>query len=287
MEIVRLSDRKVVSITGLDAASLLQGLVTCDVDRVETSGIAYGALLTPQGKVLFDFILYKSPEGFLADLPFEAAEGFMKRMKLYKLRAKVDLLDRSDSVSVYQIFGDEKTGRPDPRHGKLGSRFVASMDDVQTLLDESSAFSVDKYHARRIALGIPEAPHDFAYGDVFPHDVALDSLGAVSFQKGCYVGQEVVSRMEHRGTARRRIVVVAAGADLAEQGVEISADDRSVGILGSRSGKNGIATVRLDRVRAAQTGNIEIRCGEVPVTLTLPDWATYSWPEPKQSPGEP
>lgn len=286
MGIIRLTDRAVVSITGADAETLLQGLVTCDMSQVEASGIAYGALLTPQGKLLFDFLIHKTGHGFAVDLPCAVTADFMKRMKLYKLRAKVDLEDRSDRLAVFQAFGDAEFGRPDPRHAELGRRMVCAPEDVESRSDTDAVESIEDYHRRRIGLGVPEAPHDFAYGDVFPHDMALDSLGGVSFGKGCYVGQEVVSRMEHRGTARRRVVRVTAEIELAGSGTDVLAGDRSAGTLGSHSATVGIAIVRLDRVRAAQTNGVALSCGGVPISVSLPDWASYTWPESSPSAAE-
>lgn len=288
MELIRLDDRKIVSITGDDAISLLQGLITCDMPEMDKSGIAYGALLTPQGKVLFDFILHAAEGGVYADLPEAVVNDFIKRMKLYKLRAKVDLLECSEDLAVFQAFGADAPGRPDPRHPDLGMRWLASPDALAA--KAQNILPVETYHSRRIALGIPEAPHDFSYGEVFPHDIALDSLGGVSFHKGCYVGQEVVSRMEHRGTARRRVVVMESVGDLPnptlESQLDILAGDRSVGTLGSHEGTRGIAIVRLDRVKAAQTNDTEMNCGGVSVSLSLPGWATYSWPDSKPNAAE-
>jgi len=279
MEIIRLGDRGVVSITGADAATLLQGLVTCDISNAEQSGIAYGALLTPQGKLLFDFMLHKTDRGFVADLPIDVVEDFIKRMKLYRLRAKVDLEDYSDRLAVFQIFDDDAMGRPDPRHAQLGRRIVAAPEEIEAHPAASRAVALDVYHSKRIALGVPEAPHDFTYGHVFPHDIALDSLGGVSFQKGCFVGQEVVSRMEHRGTARRRIVHVTSDEALPAPGTDIVAGDKQIGALGSHTDRIGIAIVRLDRARAARSDGEEVRCGGAPVSLSIPDWASYTWPE--------
>lgn len=286
MGIIRLTDRAVVSITGADAATLLQGLVTCDMSQLESSGIAYGALLTPQGKLLFDFLLHKTERGFAVDLPSAVVADFMKRMKLYKLRAKMDLEDSSDRLAVFQAFDDSDFGRPDPRHAGMGRRLISAPEDIETRPDVGDIAPIEDYHRRRIGLGLPEAPHDFSYGDVFPHDMALDSLGGVSFSKGCYVGQEVVSRMEHRGTARRRVVRVAAETDLAGAGTDILAGERPAGTLGSHSGTVGIAIVRLDRVHAAQTSGLELTCGGVPISVSLPDWATYTWPESSPSAAE-
>ena len=281
MDTILLSDRGTVSITGPDAATLLQDLVTCDVPAVSERGIGYGALLTPQGKILFDFILHRTDDGFVADLPVDNVPDFLKRLKLYRLRAKMDLTDVSDQVRVVQIFPEDNSepssGRADPRHPDLGFRALVAAGEEPASSGDGSA-DTDRYHQRRIRLCVPEAPFDFSYGEVFPHDAALDGLDAIAFEKGCYVGQEVVSRMRHRGTARKRILFLEADADLPESGSTITAGGKSVGTLGSVSGHAGIAIARLDRVHAAMEGGEMVLCGDLPVSASIPAWAPYSWP---------
>ncbi|MCC6982322.1 MAG: folate-binding protein YgfZ, partial [Bauldia sp.] len=134
------------------------------------------------------------------------------------------------------------------------------------------------YHHHRIALGVPEGGRDFTFGDSFPHDANLDQLGGVAFDKGCYVGQEIVSRMEHRGTARRRIVQVAAEASPPASGAEVLAGERPAGTLGSSSGTIGLALLRLDRVKEALDAGKAVTAGGVPLSVTLPAYARFTWP---------
>jgi folate-binding protein YgfZ len=155
----------------------------------------------------------------------------------------------------------------------LGRRWVAPAGSVET--DASTA----DWHRHRIALSIPEGGVDFVFGDAFPHDAAMDSLNGVAFDKGCFVGQEVVSRMRHRGTARRRIVALHAQGALPEAGAEIVAGERPLGRLGSSADGHGIGLVRLDRLRAALDEHLPVRAGSEEVSVALPSWATYSWPE--------
>lgn len=275
MKLIQLSDRGTAAITGADAASLLQGLVTCDIPAVQAAGIGYGALLTPQGKVLFDFMLHRSENGFIADLPRVAVEAFLKRLRLYKLRAAVDLADTTGTTAVVQMLDADSSSAPaDPRHPGLGRRCLAASGE------DGDDGAIEEYHQRRIGLAVPEAPWDIEYGEVFPHDVSLDDLGAISSTKGCYVGQEVVSRVRHRGTARRRVVVVSAATDLPATGAEIMAGDRAIGALGSRLSARGIASVRLDRAAAARAARTPVTCGGIEVDLELPAWASYGWPDP-------
>jgi folate-binding protein YgfZ len=281
MPLARLDDRAVVRIAGPDAATLLQNVVTNDIAAVDLHGSGYGALLTPQGKILWDFVLHRTADGYAADARKDQAEAFAKRLGLYKLRAKVEI-GLAPELGVFVAWSENPSPgsspqgggeQPlDPRFAALGSRWIAASGSVAT--DFLSA----KWHAHRIAHAIPEGGIDFVFGDAFPHDAAMDSLNGIAFEKGCYIGQEVVSRMRHRGTARRRIVALTASAPLPEPGADIVAGDRPLGRLGSSANGRAIGLVRLDRTRAALDNNLEIRAGDVPVAVSLPAWATYGWP---------
>jgi tRNA-modifying protein YgfZ len=271
MATAHLDDRAAVRISGPDAATLLQNVVTLDVEKVDRHGSGYGALLTPQGKILWDFILHKLAEGYAADLRADQAEPFAKRLSLYKLRAKVEIAVAPE-LSVYVQWPASADHPADPRLAALGSRWLAPSNTV-----EADA-SRDDWHRNRIALGIPEGGIDFVFGDAFPYDAAMDSLGGVAFEKGCYVGQEVVSRMRHRGTARRRIVALAGEGPWPEPSSDILAGEKPVGRLGSSAGGHAIGLVRLDRLGAALREGAEVRVGSALVSATLPAWATYGWP---------
>lgn len=273
-----LRSRAALRVEGPEAAHFLQGLITADMARIDDTGAGFGALLTPQGKILFDFLILKDGEGYLLDCPREAAAALVKRLGFYKLRAKVTITDLSDSHAVVAVWDEDPalTGvfAADPRLAALGSRGIVSADEA----DGSGLADEAEWQAHRIGLGVPEAGEDYAYGEVFPHDIDMDQLSGVAFDKGCYVGQEVVSRMEHRGTARRRVIRASAGAALPPAGTEIVAGGKTLGTLGSSSGAEGLALVRLDRAKAALDAGTAITAGDVAVTLTLPDWAGFGWP---------
>ncbi len=274
MPTAHLDDRAVVRIAGPDAKTLLQNVVTLDMESVDRHGSGYGALLTPQGKILFDFVLHKAPDGYAADLQAGEAEAFAKRLSLYKLRAKVEIA-LAPELAVYAAWDGADTqggGHADPRLATLGNRRLAQKGSVAT--DASAA----DWHRHRIALSIPQGGVDFVFGDAFPFDAGMDSLHGVAFDKGCYIGQEVVSRMRHRGTARRRIVAIESKGSLPEPGADIVAGERVVGRLGSSAGGQGIGLVRLDRLRAALDDRLPVRAGAEEVAVALPAWATYGWP---------
>ena len=279
MPVAQLHDRAVVRIAGPDAGNLLHNVLTLDMARVERHGSGYGALLTPQGKILGDFILHRQVEGYAADLRADQAEAFAKRLSLYRLRAKVEIAPAPE-LAVFVEWPVSPDHPADPRLPELGARWVAP---TNSLASESSAA---EWHRHRIALAVPEGGVDFVFGDTFPHDAAMDSLGGVDFEKGCYVGQEVVSRMRHRGTARRRIVALASQGLFPEPGAEIVAGGQPVGRLGSSADGSAIGLVRLDRVRAALDEGLPVLAGEAELTVALPSWATYSWPANAAAGGE-
>ena len=314
MLVAHLDDRAVIRIAGPDAATLLQNVVTLDIAGVDAKGSGYGALLTPQGKILWDFVLHRLADGYAADVRAGEAEAFAKRLTLYKLRAKVEIAvapelgvyaawDLGSSPTEWRrgtmrsmvegadssVLADTSSstafrGSPpsshatgeepplDPRLAALGRRWIAPVGSVAT--DAAAA----DWHRHRIAQVVPEGGVDFVFGDAFPFDAAMDSLHGVAFDKGCFVGQEVVSRMRHRGTARRRIVAIGAEAALPEAGTDIMAGGRALGRLGSSAGGHAIGLVRLDRLRAALDEGLPVRVGPVKVAVALPSWATYDWP---------
>ncbi len=268
-----LTRRGVVAVGGPEATTFLNDLVTSDVPVAEGTA-RYGALLTPQGKMLFDFIVFRDGDRYLFDLPADQAAAFAKRLTFYKLRAKVDVTSLPDLRVVAGWNGAVPTAgvsAPDPRLADLGWRAIVTGPVA------ANATEAD-YDAHRIALAIPEGGIDFPFGDTFPHDAAMDQLGGVDFKKGCYVGQEVVSRMQHRGTARRRFVVVDTPQTIPAPGSAITAAGRPLGVTATSSAGSGLALLRLDRTKDALDSGAEILAADVPVTVKLPPWARYEWP---------
>jgi folate-binding protein YgfZ len=282
--IAELPRRGVVAVSGPDAEGFLDGIVTNDLAGISPGGAGYGGLLTPQGKILFDFIVFRDGERFLFDLARSTTADFVKRLSFYKLRAKVELDDLSEALRVGASWGSRTQPSvdglvaPDPRLKSLGHRLVVAAGqplavDGFELVDERA------YDAHRIAAGVPEGGLDFAFGEAFPHDVDMDQLSGVAFDKGCYVGQEVVSRMEHRGTARRRIVQVLAASPIPPVGAEIVAGDKPVGVIATSADHAGLAMVRLDRVKEAIDAGIPLLSRGLPVEIALPDWGGFRFPD--------
>jgi tRNA-modifying protein YgfZ len=277
-----LPDRGVIKVAGEDARNFLNGLVTTDVDKLKPGLGRFGALLTPQGKIIVDFLITEAPAGhgggFLIDCPKPLADGLATKLKFYKLRAKVTVENLSDDLGVLAAWDGKPAAQPDlafadPRNEGLGYRILIPEDLKQKLSDLIGAELVDAtaYEAHRIALGVPRGGLDFTYSDAFPHETNMDRLSGVDFDKGCYVGQEVVSRMQHRGTARTRSVKVLLEDSSPEPGVSVMAGDKPVGTMGSSAKGKGIALVRIDRVADALDAGQPLTAGGLALTLAEPD----------------
>jgi folate-binding protein YgfZ len=260
-----LDDRSILRVSGAEARAFLQGLFTCDVERVAPGNPAFGALLTPQGKIIVDFVLTQQDDAFWLDVPAPLAADLLKRLRLYRLRAQIDLSDLSETLGVQALWGEEPPpagAQPDPRHPGLGARLIAERATLAENPGDRAA-----YEAQRIACGIPQGGDDFAYGEAFPHEANMDLIGGVDFKKGCYVGQEVVSRVHHRGTARRRILPAAFAAAAPAPGTPVLAGEAEVGALGSTAGAHALASIRLDRAEDARAAGTPLTAGGIALTL--------------------
>jgi hypothetical protein len=284
-KIALLADRGVVRVAGEDAEKLLQGVITSDMELLSARPAIHAALLSPQGKILFDFFVVKAPGGFLLETAADKATDLARRLTMYKLRAKADIQDRSAEYRVLVAWGPTPLGVgepsgtiffPDPRLAALGWRGLAEAGLASGVASAIGGFEVsaEDYHAHRIALGVPEGGKDYAFGDAFPHEADLDQLAGVSFTKGCFVGQEVVSRMQNRASIRKRVVPVAGEAPLTP-GAEIMAGAAVIGSIGSVAGTHALALVRLDRAAEAVAKGESLTAGGVAIRLRKPDWATF------------
>jgi len=282
MKAAFLPDRGVVKVSGEDARNFLNGLITTDVDELRPGQARFGALLTPQGKIIVDFLITEIPAGhgggFLIDAPRALAKALADKLGFYKLRAKVTVENLTDSLGVLAAWDGDATvtadlAYVDPRNAALGWRILIPEDLTQKLADLIGADLVDSaaYEAHRIATGVPRGGLDFIYGDAFPHETNMDRLHGVDFDKGCYVGQEVVSRMQHRGTARTRTVKVILDGPAPEAGATILAGDKQVGTIGSTAGSSGLALVRIDRVADALDAGLALTAGGLGLHLADPD----------------
>ena len=287
-------DRSILRVTGEDAAKFLNGIVTSAVDSLAPGRAVFTALLTPQGKIVVDFFAVAIADdeggGFILDAPKPLADELAKKLNFYKLRAKVDIAARPELASavILDRAPPEDLGLiyVDPRQAGLGWRVVLPAEGAAAALAAAGAAMVetDSWQGRRISLGIPEGGKDFIYGDTFPHEADMDLIGGVDFHKGCFIGQEVVSRVERRDVARKRVVPVAFEEGAPEAGAEILIGERPAGFMGSSAGRLGLAMIRLDRVNDGMKEGAVLKSGGVALQLVKPDWADFPFPGETDAP---
>ncbi|HEV7416248.1 MAG TPA: folate-binding protein YgfZ [Tianweitania sediminis] len=284
MPTVRLAHRALILVTGPDAESFLQNILTVDLTPVQAGEVVPGALLSPQGKILFDFLVSRVEGGFLLDCRAAVATDFVRRLTMYRLRAKAEITVEDESLVAVSWRGEAEA--ENPGFGLVDRRFADGSVVRHYGTEPAATSDLTAWTAYRAKHGIAESGSDYELGDAFPHDVLLDQIGAVGFKKGCYVGQEVVSRMQHRGTARRRILLAEGEADLPPTGTDITVAGRLVGSMGSGLGRHGLALVRIDKVKAAMDNGLAVTAGDVPVTLSIPGWAKFGFPEAAADAGD-
>lgn len=289
MKAALLPDRGVVKVAGDGARHFLNGLLTTDIGEVRPGEARYAALLTPQGKIVIDAIVAEAPAaaggGFFLDVPKALAKSFVDKLNFYKLRAQALVEDLSPTLGVMTTWdGEGGTGYGlcyrDPRLRALGWRIMLPPHLATPAAADFGAEAVSPadYEAHRITLGVPRGGLDFGYGDTFPHEADMDQLHGVDFAKGCFVGQEVVSRMEHRGSARTRIVPVTYQGSAPAPGAAVTAGDRSIGTFGSSANGRALAMLRLDRAADALAAGQALLAGAATLHIVKPDWARFTLP---------
>lgn len=279
-ETINLSNRALVHITGEDAEKFVQAVITTNLDKLGADELKPGALLAPQGKIMFDFLVSRIENGLRFDMPAGIAADFAKRMTLYRLRAKAEITLSPESLVSVCWQNDSSSSEDDSirQSGKRDTRFPKELNVIRIYGKAGDISDESAWIALRAECGIAEGEADFAYNDVFPHDINFDQTGGVTFPKGCFIGQEVVSRMHHRGTPRRRVLVAKSDTPLPAMGTAITVNGREIGTLGSSSGKIGLALARIDRVKDALDSGAAIMAGEVAITLLLPPHVAFTFP---------
>ena len=260
MPAAHLEDRAVIAVAGPEARGFLQGLITNDIERLASGIGLYAALLTPQGKILFDFLLAEGDGAILVDCAAGVRDALARRLSMYKLRAKVTVEPRDQLAVLAAWDGTALSGSyPDPRVPALGARAFIARAELPASLGGAAA-----YHAHRRALGVPEGG-DFGSDKMFALDSDLDELHAIDFAKGCYVGQELTARMKHRATSRKRLLPIVGVA--AEPGTPVRAGGKDIGEVVS----GGFALIRLDRLEEA--GGAPLTAGgSIQIELIKPSW---------------
>lgn len=255
-------DRAFIRVSGPDAVSFLDNLLTQNVARLIETGVLYGALLTPQGKLIADMLIWSDGDGVVLEADPSRSAELAKRLNLYKLRAQVSIeeIDRT-ALWASEEFADSL---PDPRMAALGWRAAAPQAD--------GAGGAQSYDANRIALGAPDLARDAAPDEVFALEALLEELNGVDFQKGCFVGQENVSRMKRRATTRKKFCPVVFEGEAPVYGTPLRAGEAELGSIRSGIEGRAIALLRLDRALEAIEKGQSLVAGDKPVRLAPPDW---------------
>ncbi|WOR14240.1 folate-binding protein [Hyphomonas sp. FCG-A18] len=266
-----LPHRAILSLTGSDTIALLERLVTNNTEDWQLGETRYGALLTPQGKVIADYLAVRTEDGILLDVDKEALPDLAKRLKMFRLRADVQIEPREDLSVIAGLEPTSELGAiSDTVLTYTDPRFTEGRTRALVTTAPSDAQAVSDYHADRIAHGVPEQGSDFGAAEVFPADINMDHYGGVDLKKGCFVGQEVVSRMHRRGKVRKRTLSLRSGALEVLSGPLRGAHE--IGQITSSVEGQALTRVRIDRLKQAMDKGEALSVDETPVTITKPDW---------------
>lgn len=295
-QFTRLNDRGVVAIRGADRVAFLQGLVSNDVAKAGPDRAIHAAFLTPQGKYLHDFFVVERDEALLLDCEAERRADLIKRLKIYKLRAQVEVVDETDDWAVAAIFGEGSTDAigggaipgaalpfaggvafVDPRLPAMGARALLPVDRAEEKLEAAGLEAADRsaWDAHRLALGVPDGSRDLEIEKSTLMEAGFDELNGIDWKKGCYMGQELTARTKYRGLVKRRLVPIVLSGPPPAPGTELTREGKAVGEVRSGiaidGGGRALALMRLD----ALEGNQPLAAGDVAAEVAKPDWAAF------------
>jgi folate-binding protein YgfZ len=291
-----LPDRGILEISGVDRVMFLQGLVSNDVRKVGPNRAIYAALLTPQGKYLHDFFLVQQGETILLEGARARLPDLLRRLSLFKLRAKVALADVSDRYSVAVAFGEGSvqklglSGDPgaaapfgdgialtDPRLAELGARVLLPHTDRLRALETAGLSRADPedYDRMRLSLGVPDGSRDLAIEKAILLEAGFDELNGVDWDKGCYMGQELTARTKYRALIKKRLMPVKVEGPLPEAGTVVKVGDAEAGEIRTGRGELALALLRLDAVEEAARLGAPLVAGAARVTPIKPGWARF------------
>ena len=279
-EHVRLEDRAVLSVSGEDARPFLQGLVSNDIDKAAGTEAIHAALLTPQGKYLFDFFVVASGDALWLDCEAARSEALRRRLSMYRLRARV-VIEAGLDLEVHAVIGEGAAAAAariagglsfaDPRIAGLGARVIVAPAERAALAASGlRPGSRADYDRLRIRLGVPDGGRDLVPEKSFLLENGFEALNGVDFAKGCYVGQEVTARMKHRALVRKRLAPVRIDGPAPPPGTAVHRGAAAVGEMRSSAGGLGLAMLRLDAIEAGG-----LRAGSAALTVQKPGWADF------------
>lgn len=274
-----LADRAMLALSGADTSDFLQGIITKDMRHIPQQGAIFAALLSPQGRFLFDFFITRHEDRFLLETDKTRLPDLVKRLTMYCMRSKVQFEELPD-MKIIAMWGNEpqksNSGNAicyaDPRLNELGWRILYRDQEPSTF----TGMTEGNYTHHRISLGVPEGSKDLIADRSLLLEYGYDELHGVDFDKGCYVGQEVTARSKHRATLRKFIYQVQTSESLPPQGTLVMAGDREVGVMASSEGNSGLAHLRVEEVEKAGR-QIPLLAGGKVLTAQLPRWCKTSF----------
>jgi folate-binding protein YgfZ len=291
-----LDDRGVLEIAGADRKAFLQGLVSNDVQKLSPGRALYAAFLTPQGKYLHDFFLVERGEAILLEGERARLPDLLRRLSMFKLRAKVALADASDKYSIAVAFGHDagaSLGLPadlgfaasfgggiayvDPRLPELGARLILPRTAETQALDAAGLAPAEPadYDRLRLSLGVPDGSRDLAVEKAILLEAGFEELHGVDWDKGCYMGQELTARTKYRALIRKRLMPVKVEGPLPQPGTPVTLDGQEAGEIRSGRDTLALALLRLEMVDEAAKNGAPLVAGGARVIPTKPAWARF------------
>ena len=288
-----LTDRGILSVSGDDSLAFLQGIVTNDIEKVSENCAIYAAILTPQGKYLHDFFVVKFGDNFLLDCAANQLSELTKRLMMYRLRAKVDIEDQSADFSIFAITGlnilsfagltaapgnaidyGEGIAFVDPRLAELGLRTIQPTTNALNLMENTGLRkgNLESYQASQFSFGVPDGGNSELLKQTFPLEIGFDELNAISFEKGCYVGQEVTTRMKIRNLVKKRLVPVTFDSKAPAPGAAVKNQNKDTGQIFAANRGIGLAMIRLETLNQALNADAELTVEETSLRATKPAW---------------
>ncbi|WP_085909300.1 CAF17-like 4Fe-4S cluster assembly/insertion protein YgfZ [Kiloniella majae] len=286
---VKLEHRTILKLDGDELIPFLQAVVTQDISQVTSTKSVWSALLTPQGKFLHEFFVTSSPDGGLfLDCEKERAADLLKRLKLYKMRSKATLEQTNGQYTILALQGRDLSKQfdipyekgiskevlsgciyIDPRHQAIGARAIIPTENLAGFIEEHSITegTLEDYDQARVALGVPDGSRDLEIEKSILLENGFNELGAIDWDKGCYIGQELTARTKYRALIKKRLVPVTLTGSLPAIGSDITNTGKNVGVLRSLYGNQGLATLKIDAL-----GSDQLLCGDATVAPQLPDW---------------
>jgi folate-binding protein YgfZ len=251
-ETLKLESRTVIELQGEDSLKFLQGLITNDTAKICESGYTYAFILNPQGRFLYDFFIVKSGDSILLDCQKSKLLDILKKLKLYKLKSKVEIYDKSEELKIYYSDSPiDSSSFVDPRDETLGYRTITTHDIPNTCETLS-------YELRRIKSLIPDADADLIFERSLPLEFGQAALSAVDFNKGCYVGQEVTSRMNWRANIRKKLYLLEFTGPVPIKGEELILDNKKIGIFLGTVANLSLGLLNIEEVDRMQKPDFQI-----------------------------